>query len=170
MQLQFSKNSTQLRSLVNFKADDQKHWSAQKMTTPEDCFIKSNDLTIWEEFKELCKKHLFANADKRKQQAYEKFLKLYGYSPSDLKCISKTKTGKAVYLADFASQKNKFGAPRIPASALPLFSEFSIEDLEKYKPILLSQNDIGIWNYNPQFIEELKNFDEKQIYTMSKLA
>ncbi|MCM1009409.1 MAG: hypothetical protein NC390_00840, partial [Fusobacterium sp.] len=59
---------------------------------------------------------------------------------------------------------------RCPGPAIPFFLSIPPERLQVLKPIILSKNDIGLWNYNPKFILDLDKCNDKQIEIMSKLT
>lgn len=105
------------------------------------------------------------------KQIIGKLLDLPQYNIALLPFLVDKKPSELEYLYEMAKKKDVLGEHRIPADTLPLFTKVSEERLRMLEPIMLSKNDAHMWNYNPEFILDLdKNYTDKQIYIMSKLA
>ena len=100
-----------------------------------------------------------------------KILDLPTYSSDVLPFLIDTKKSDLEYLHQIASKTDSIGEMRIPGCTIPFFTQISSERLKMLEPIMLSKNDAGMWNYAPTFIIDLdRNYSDKQIYIMSKLA
>lgn len=80
------------------------------------------------------------------------------------------KPSELKYLYELASKKDLTGEMRVPGITFNYFSQIPEERLKILEPLLLSKNDMGLWNYNPSFILQLDKFDDYQISVMSRLA
>ena len=96
-------------------------------------------------------------------------LPTYGYSL--LKHLTGKKRGDLQYLYRLAKSTDILGEMRIPGEDFPKFSVIPYERLKRLEPIILSKNDMGLWNYDADFIWSLDNkYSDKQIEIMSELA
>ena len=101
----------------------------------------------------------------------QKFTDLPTYGNHLLPYFADKKRGDLQYLYELAKSKEILGEMRIPAPAFPVFSEIPYERLKMLEPVILSKNDMGLWNYDPDFIWYLDNkYSDKQIAIMSELT
>lgn len=101
----------------------------------------------------------------------ERLAKLPTYSEHILPFATDLKRSELNYLYTLASRKDMDGEIRIPGRSFHYFSKISEERLRILEPLMLSQNDIGLWNYSPDFILQLdKNYSDYEINVMSRLV
>ena len=101
----------------------------------------------------------------------QKIIDLPTYDNFLLPYIAGKKRGDLEYLYKLAKSTDILGEMRIPGEAFPNFSEIPYERLKMLEPVILSKNDMGLWNYSPSFIWYLDNkYSDKQIEIMSRLA
>ena len=98
------------------------------------------------------------------------FLKLEGYSFDLLLPLKDKKKTELKYLYDIASKKDLADIIRIPANRISSFASFSHEKLKSLEPIILSQNDLHLWNYEPDYILNLTKLDDKRLNIFLDLA
>ena len=136
----------------------------------DDRFIRTVKQPCYTDLDHALKKLVFASTHDEKHNILNNFLELPGYLPENLIKISRHKTGELNYLQKLAGESDMLGHLRIPAHLIDLYSDIPVEDIEKVETILLSKNDLGLWNYEPEYITELIKLDENQLYTFNKLA
>ena len=101
----------------------------------------------------------------------QKIIDLPTYGNHLLPYLADKKRGDLQYLYKLAKSKDLLGEMRIPGEAFPDFSQIPYERLKILEPIILSKNDMGLWNYSPSFIWYLDNkYSNKQLEIMSELA
>lgn len=98
------------------------------------------------------------------------FLKLDGYNIDILSSLKEKRKTEFKYLFDIASRKDIAGTIRIPAEKISDFASLSYEKLKSIEPIVLSKRDIGVWNYEPDYILNLARLDDEKLYTFVELA
>ena len=98
------------------------------------------------------------------------FLNLEGYSFDLLTTLKDKKKTELKYLYDIASKRDLTDAIRIPANRISDFASFSYEKLKSLEPIILSKNDLHLWNYEPSYILKLAELDDKRLNIFLDLA
>lgn len=125
-----------------------------------DTFIRKDTLNIFlEKLKPSCRK------------TAREFMELPTYDKFTIPLMSDLKASELKYLYKLASKKDSTGEIRIPKLTFHLFSQIPEERLKILEPLILSKNDMGLWNYSPSFILHLnEEFSDYQINVMSRLA
>lgn len=98
------------------------------------------------------------------------FLNLEGYSFDLLSTLKDKKKTELKYLYEIASKKDLTNQIRIPANKILDFASFSHEKLKSMEPIILSQNDLHLWNYEPDYILNLAKLDDRRLNIFLELA
>ena len=126
---------------------------------------------LYEEFQRENEAIFMSNVAKNCKNIVKQFLELPTYTKSILPFVYDKKLSELKYLFDLAKRADVSGEMRIPGVTFPYFSEIPVYRLKMLEPIILSKNDMGLWNYSPSFILHLdKDYDDRQIEIMSKLA
>ena len=122
-------------------------------------FLEENNRIFMEHVKPACR------------DIVERLLELPTYTRSILPFTFDLKPSELKYLYELASKKDIAGEMRIPGVTFHYFSHIPEERLKMLEPLMLSKNDMGLWNYSPSFILQLdRQFSDSQINLMSKLA
>lgn len=98
------------------------------------------------------------------------FLNLEGYNLDAIYSLKDKKKAEFKYLYEIASKKDLTGQIRIPVNKLNDFSLIPYEKLKCIEPVVLSKNDLGLWNYEPSYILKLLNLDPKKLDLFIELA
>ena len=136
----------------------------------DDKFIRTDIKPVYTEFDYLVKKAVFENLPVSKQKILNDFLELPGYFPDSLMYLDKKKNGELKYLLNLAGSSDMLGRLRIPADTIGIYANIPIEELEKIESVLLSKNDMGLWNYESDRVNDLLKLDDKQLWFLKKMA
>lgn len=98
------------------------------------------------------------------------FLSLDGYTPDVIDILKGKKKAELKYLYQITSKKDILRNLRIPFENFADFASIPTERLKELEPIILSKRDIGIWNYEPEYILNLNKLEEKKLTTFIELA
>ena len=99
----------------------------------------------------------------------QKFNELYG-EPIAAEFVQHLKTENLKYLYSLASKVDLSGYCRIELEKLPQFSEIEMHKLKEIEPLLLSKNDLGLWNYPAEYVLNFGCLDKKQQATLLNLV
>lgn len=98
------------------------------------------------------------------------FLELEGYNLNTIAPLKSKKQSEFKYLYEIASKKDLADIMRIPAKNISDFAALPPEKFKAIEPIMLSKRDIGIWNYEPEYILHLTTLEDKKLNTFIELA
>ncbi len=99
----------------------------------------------------------------------QKFNELYG-EPIAAEFVQHLKTENLKYLYSLASKVDLSGYCRIELEKLPQFSQIEMHKLKEIEPLLLSKNDLGLWNYPAEYVLNFGCLDKKQQATLLNLV
>ena len=99
----------------------------------------------------------------------QKFNALYG-EPIAAEFVQHLKTENLKYLYSLASKVDLSGYCRIELEKLPQFSQIEMHKLKEIEPLLLSKNDLGLWNYPAEYVLNFGCLDKKQQATLLNLV
>ena len=99
----------------------------------------------------------------------QKFNELYG-EPIAAEFVQHLKTENLKYLYSLASKVDLSGYCRIELEKLPQFSEIEMHKLKEIEPLLLSKNDLGLWNYPAEYVLNFGCLNKKQQATLLNLV
>lgn len=91
----------------------------------------------------------------------QKFCELYG-EPLAAEFVQHLKTENLKYLYLLASKVDLSGYRRIEMDKLQQFSQIDMLKLKEVEPLLLSKNDLGLWNYSADYVLNFKSLNKKQ--------
>ena len=111
-----------------------------------------------------------ANLNKTsKELLLRKFEELYGdISASDI--VRQLGNENLKYLYFLASKVDLSGYNRIEYKYLEPFSQIELHKLKEIEPLLLSKNDLGLWNYSADFVLNFPSLNKKQQTTLLNLV
>lgn len=99
----------------------------------------------------------------------QKFFELYG-EPIAAEFVQHLKTENLKYLYSLASKVDLSGYRRIEMDKLQQFSHMEMLKLKEIEPLLLSKNDLGLWNYSADFVLNVSSLNKKQQSTLLNLV
>ena len=99
----------------------------------------------------------------------QKFFELYG-EPIAAEFVQHLKTENLKYLYSLASKVDLSGYRRIEMDKLPQFSHMEMLKLKEIEPLLLSKNDLGLWNYSEDYVLNVSRLSKKQQSTLLNLV
>ena len=99
----------------------------------------------------------------------QKFFELYG-EPIAAEFVQHLKTENLKYLYSLASKVDLSGYRRIEMDKLPQFSHMEMLKLKEIEPLLLSKNDLGLWNYSADYVLNVSRLNKKQQSTLLNLV
>lgn len=99
----------------------------------------------------------------------QKFLELYG-EPIAAEFVQHLKTENLKYLYSLASKVDLSGYRRIEMDKLSQFSHMEMLKLKEIEPLLLSKNDLGLWNYSEDYVLNVSRLNKKQQSTLLNLV
>ena len=99
----------------------------------------------------------------------QKFFELYG-EPIAAEFVQHLKTENLKYLYSLASKVDLSGYRRIEMDKLQQFSNMEMLKLKEIEPLLLSKNDLGLWNYSADFVLNVSSLNKKQQSTLLNLV
>lgn len=99
----------------------------------------------------------------------QKFFELYG-EPIAAEFVQHLKTENLKYLYSLASKVDLSGYRRIEMDKLPQFSNMEMFKLKEIEPLLLSKNDLGLWNYSADYVLNVSSLNKKQQSTLLNLV
>lgn len=99
----------------------------------------------------------------------QKFFELYG-EPIAAEFVQHLKTENLKYLYSLASKVDLSGYRRIEMDKLPQFSHMEMLKLKEIEPLLLSKNDLGLWNYSADYVLNVSSLNKKQQSTLLNLV
>ena len=99
----------------------------------------------------------------------QKFFELYG-EPIAAEFVQHLKTENLKYLYSLASKVDLSGYLRIEMDKLPQFSHMEMLKLKEIEPLLLSKNDLGLWNYSADYVLNVSRMNKKQQSTLLNLV
>ena len=111
-----------------------------------------------------------ANVNKfSKELLLRQFEELYGdISASDI--VRQLGHENLKYLYFLASKVDLSGYNRIEYKYLEPFSQIELHKLKEIEPLLLSKNDLGLWNYSADFVLNFPSLNKKQQTTLLNLV
>ncbi len=99
----------------------------------------------------------------------QKFHELYG-EPIAAEFVQHLKTENLKYLYSLASKVDLSGYHRIEMDKLSQFSQIEMLKLKEIEPLLLSKNDLGLWNYSAEYVLNFSCLNKKQQTTLLNLV
>ena len=99
----------------------------------------------------------------------QKFFELYG-EPIAAEFVQHLKTENLKYLYSLASKVDLSGYRRIEMDKLQQFSNMEMLKLKEIEPLLLSKNDLGLWNYSADYVLNVSSLNKKQQSTLLNLV
>lgn len=104
-----------------------------------------------------------------KNNLLRKFHELYG-EPIAAEFVQHLKVENLKYLYSLASKVDLSGYLRIELRNLQQFSQMEMHKLKQIEPLLLSKNDLGLWNYPAEYVLNFRSLNKKQQATLLNLA
>lgn len=104
-----------------------------------------------------------------KNNLLRKFHELYG-EPIAAEFVQHLKVENLKYLYSLASKVDLSGYLRIELRNLQQFSQMEMHKLKQIEPLLLSKNDLGLWNYPAEYVLNFGCLDKKQQATLLNLV
>ncbi|MBO6088594.1 hypothetical protein J6P92_09680 [bacterium] len=147
------------RHLCNELADGMPAEQIQALSSLYREHLEENYRIFFEHLKPSCR------------EIVKKLTELPTYDKFVIPFTTDLKPSELQHLYELASKRDVSGEMRIPGVTFNYFSQIPEERLKMLEPLMLSKNDMGLWNYSPSFILQLdKNFSDYQINVMSQLA
>lgn len=104
-----------------------------------------------------------------KNNLLRKFHELYG-EPIAAEFVQHLKVENLKYLYSLASKVDLSGYLRIELRNLQQFSQMEMHKLKQIEPLLLSKNDLGLWNYPAEYVLNFRSLNKKQQTTLLNLV